>query len=60
MPWRSITADSGQAQSILEEMKQNSTNGYVHEQALAAILRMPTDTANSPVALIDVHTLRVT
>ena len=45
---------------LLEKMKQNSTNGYVHEQALAAILRMPTDTANSPVALIDVHSFRVT
>lgn len=45
---------------LLEKMKQNSTNGYVHQQALAAILRMPTDTANSPVALIDVHSFRVT
>jgi hypothetical protein len=48
-----------QAQSILQEMKQNSTNGYVHALTLGAILGMPTDRAKSPVALIDVHTLRV-
>jgi len=41
-----------QAQSILEEMKQNSTNGYVHELALAAILGMPTNKTKSPVALM--------
>ena len=44
---------------LLEKMKHNSTHGNVHELALAAILRMSTDAAKSPVALIDVHTLRV-
>ena len=44
---------------LLEKMKQNSTNGYVHALTLGAILGMPTDRAKSPVALIDVHTLRV-
>ena len=42
------------AQAMLEKMKENSTNGYVHEVALAAILGMPTDTTKGPVALMHI------
>ena len=43
---------------VLKALEQNNI-GWLHELELLRRLGMPTDRAKSPVALIDVHTLRV-